>query len=230
MLGFQMDQHQFDQLIKILSETKPSEIINSIILGLGFAVAVFSLLYARAQLLADHRRSRRQIALEMISSWASFTSPETSSVNRLVEKMTPDQCGALANLTKLAIDADQKHLLLNILQLRFPEIDSKLESFKKGSAYEIEGQYLLYIRHIAVRYLNKLESVLLCWTMGIADQQIIEEEFSYLFDEKQNRTAMEGLRKKVGIEAFPAIERFMDALRKKVRSGTDRIVRPPLIK
>jgi hypothetical protein len=225
-----VDPQQFEQLIGVLREARFAEVASLVILALGFVVAVASLLYARTQLLADHRRSQRQLALEMCSSWSSFTSPETSSVNRLVEKMTPDQCESVANLTQLVIDVNQKHHLLNILQLRFPDVESKLEALKKSAVYEIDGQYLLYIRHIAIRYLNKLESVLLCWTMGIADQTIIEEEFSYLFDEKLSRTAMEGLRKKVGLDGFPAIDEFMKALREKTRSGSKKIIRPPVVK
>lgn len=224
-LGNIMDQHQFDQLIQALSQTRTAEVLSLTVLTLAFVVAVVSLLYARTQLLADHRRSQRQLAFDMCSNWSSSTSPETSSVTRLIEKMTPDQCESVASLTKLVISIEQKHHLLNILQLRFPDIDSKIEGMKNGINYEIDGQYLLYIRHIAVRYLNILESVLLCWTMGIADQGIIEEEFSYLFDEKQSRTAMEGLRKKVG--GFPAIDLFVKSLRRKLESGSGNIIRPP---
>jgi hypothetical protein len=228
-----MDQHQFDALIKALTATKFTEVITVTILVLSFLIAIGSLLYARRQLIAadlqlraDHARSRRQLAMEMCSRWSGSTSPETSSVTRLVEQMTPGQCESLANLGKLSIGVQHKALLVNILELRFPDIETKLEPLRKGDTYEIEGRYLLHIRHIAVRYLNMLESILLSWTMAIADQQIIENEFSYLFDEKHNRTAMEELRTKIGIEAFPAIDQFTAALRERNKRGLKEIIRP----
>jgi hypothetical protein len=142
--------------------------------------------------------------------------------------MTSDQCEAISNATKLTISTDHKLHLLNILQLRFPEFADELEKMNKSSAYEIEGQYLQYIRHIAIRYLNMLESILLAWTTGVADQAILENEFAYLFDEKDGRSAMEGLRKKVGMSTFPAIEEFMKALRARTASGRKEIIRPPV--
>jgi hypothetical protein len=221
-----VDQQQFEQLTRILSETRLAEILNLIVLGLGIAVAVISLLYVRKQLLADHGRSQRQLAHEMCSRWSTFTSPETASVTRLIEKMTADQCEALANFGTLVIAAEHKHHLITILQLRFPDFETKLETVKNGQSYRMDGQYLLYMRHIAVRYLNMLESILLCWTMSIADQGIIEREFSYLFNEGKNRTALEGFRKKLGAEGFPAIEQFMQALRAQARSENQEIERP----
>jgi len=139
--------------------------------------------------------------------------------------MLPDQCEAIATSGKLSIGIDHKLHLLNILQLRFPDVEMKLTELQKGNMYEIDGQYVLYIRHIAIRYLNMLESILLSWAMGVADPKVIESEFSYLFDEEKGRTAMEGLRKKVGMEGFPAIEQFMKTLRERTKARSDKVVR-----
>lgn len=234
-----MDPQQFDLLLKALKAPaawKTSEIISSIVLILGFMTAIASLIYARFQvqnsrraLLADQRRSQRQLAMQMCQQWSNFTSPETASVTRLVERMTQDQCEAVANSGKLIIATEHTLHLINILQLRFPDVEAQLEKMKRGEMYELEGQYVLYLRHIAVRYLNMLESILLAWTMAIADQEIIENEFSYLFNEAQRRTAMENLRLQIGMDGFPAIRQFMMALRAKTLSGSPQIQRPPII-
>jgi hypothetical protein len=75
-----------------------------------------------------------------------------------------------------------------------------------------------------------LESILLTWTMGIADQEIIENKFSFLFNEAQRRTAMENLRMQIGMDGFPAIRQFMMALRAKTLTGSSQITRPPIVK
>src|SRR4051812_30592822 len=121
-----MDQTQFQELLKALTATKITEVITVAILVLSFVIAIGSLFYARRHLLAadmqlraDHARSRRQLAMEMCSRWSGSTSPETSSVTRLVEQMSPGQCEGLANLGKLSIGIQHKALLVNILELRF---------------------------------------------------------------------------------------------------------------
>jgi hypothetical protein len=144
-----------------------------LIVVFSFVLAVISLWYAKTQLVfakgqldearhlmkADHVRSQRKLAMDMCSNWSNFTSPETASVTRLIEKMTPEQCGALANLDKLSINTEHKHHLLSILQLRFPDVEDQLEKQKLGTVYEIDGQHVLYIRH--------LQSVIsICWNQS----------------------------------------------------------------
>jgi hypothetical protein len=64
--------------------------------------------------------------------------------------------------------------------------------------------------------------------MNIADQPLIEKEFSYLFDESQSRTAMKNFRTKLGLGAFPAIERFIEVLAQ-AKGGGAAVIRPPIV-
>ncbi len=221
-----MDPHQFALLIETMDHVKWTETVSVIILLIGFVVAVGSLIYARKEIKADHERSRRLLAMEMCSRWSSSSSPETSSVIRMIERLNESQCAAIANQSPVNIEEEHKHFLLNIFLLRFPEFEEKMESLKENKFYKIEGHYVIYLRHIAIRYLNMLKSVLMTWTAGIADQKMIKSEFSFLLDERQGRTAVEKLRVKIGNEGFPAISKFMSALREK--SENSDIVRPPI--
>src|SRR6266550_6949037 len=151
-----MTPEQFAQLLRSLHETKTTEIITSAILILTFLIAIGSLLYARYQSLAaretmlgDQRRSQRQLAMEMCIKWSEFTSPETSSVTRLIERLTQDQCDAIANSTQLIISVQYELHLINILQFRFRDIESVLKTIKKDTVFELDGKYVIYIRHIA---------------------------------------------------------------------------------
>jgi len=222
-----MDPQQFALLIKALDAPKWTELVSVGVLVLGFLIAIGSLIYARLQIKADHERSRRQLAMEMCYRWSSSSSPETSSVIRMIEKLSDGQCAQIANQSPVLIEEEHKHFLLNIFLLRFPDFEKTLETLKEKRHYRIDGQYVICLRHIAVRYLNMLESVLMTWTGGIADQRMIEAEFGFLLDEKQGRTAVEKLRMKIGNEGFPAISKFMQALRDKASKKSDDIVRPP---
>jgi len=237
-----MNQDQFNALLAALDHTKWTDVVSAIILLLTFIAGIAALLYARKQVLfareqvlyarkamdADHQRSRRQLAIEMCTRWSGYASPETTSIVRLVEKMNSGQCEALALTQKLSIGVENKHHLLSILQLRFSDIADKLEGLRKNEVYEIDNPYLVYMRYIAVRYLNLLESILLSWTLGVADKAVIEKEFAYLCDPKTGRTAMEGLRTKLGMEAFPAIEEFVKTLRAQAASSKSEVLRPQL--
>jgi hypothetical protein len=241
-----MSLDQISQVLEILArldQPKWTETGTFIVLVISVIVALVTILYgrrqieyvrqqvdeARRQTSSDHERSRRQFAIEMLARWTQFTAPETSSVTRLIERLDDEQCDAIANLTRLTIEAEKKSYLLNILQLRFPNIEQELEKTldEPKKHYIIEAQHLLHIRYIAVRYLNMLESTLASWSTGIADQNIIEKEFAFLFDPKQKRTAMAKFREKLGNEGFPAINLFIAAL-KKSSDDPGGVQRPPI--
>jgi hypothetical protein len=212
--------------VREISAIKWTEIATFVLLLASAVAALVATIYARLQIREDHTRSRRQYAIEICARWSEFTSAETASVTRLIERLSDEQCAAIANLTKLKVEVDYKPHLVNILELRFPDIETRLDSNKEGTNYLIDGKYLIHLRHIAVRYLNMLESVLLSWTLGVADQEMILKEFSFLFDETKNRTAMRRFREKIGNEGFPSIERFIHELKPKLldpRRETGRI-------
>ncbi len=64
-----------------------------------------------------------------------------------------------------------------------------------------------------VCYLNMLESILSAWHHGIADKKIIEEEFKYLIDPKDNHGLLPKFRKVAG-DSYPAITAFANHLQK----------------
>jgi hypothetical protein len=181
---------------------------------LTFVVGVVGLYFTSRQILSGLDRARREKAIDMLMKWSEFNQPETSSVTRLIESLDDAQCLAISTTTTLEINVRHHDHLVNILQLRFPDIDKQLTEMKKGrTLYQIEGRYLLYIRYIAVRYLNMLESILSSWSSGIADREIIKHEFSFLFDPTKSKTAMAKLREKLGNDSFPAINLFINELK-----------------
>ena len=180
---------------------------------LTFGVGCVSIYFVSRQILSSLDRARRERAVDMLMKWSEFNQPETSSVTRLIEGLDDSQCLAIANTTTLEIDVKHHDHLVNILQLRFSDIDKQLVEMKRNGVYFIEGRYLLYIRYIAMRYLNMLESILSSWSSGIADREIIKNEFAFLFDPTRSKTAMSKLRERLGNESFPAINLFLDELR-----------------
>ncbi|HXL69286.1 MAG TPA: hypothetical protein VN930_11065 [Xanthobacteraceae bacterium] len=225
-----MNPDQFERLIHAIDSPNWAEVATLVIFLLSMIAAVVTILYARAQLLADHERSRRQYAIEMCIKWSNFTAPETSSVTRLIETLDDTQCTAIVNLTKLEIEAKHKDHLINILELRFPEIERQLGGMldKSKKEYIIDGRYLLYIRYIAVRYLNMIESILVSWSSGVADKQVIEREFSFLYDPTRARSAMARFREKLGAGSHPALDKFLEVLKERSKPAVEDVTREPL--
>lgn len=197
---------------------------------LTFSVGCVALYFTSRQILSGLDRARREKAIDMLMKWSEFTQPETSSVTRLVEDLDDSQCLAIMTTTTLEISVKHHDHLVNILQLRFPDIDKQLAGMKSktNKTYQIEGRYLLYIRYIAVRYLNMLESILSSWSSGIADREIIKSEFSFLFDPTKSRTAMAKLRERLGNETFPALNLFINELKSTKESKSKSVWREML--
>ncbi|MFG1378657.1 hypothetical protein [Xanthobacter autotrophicus] len=210
-----MDQKQFDALIGAINSPNWAEVATLVALIVSLVAAIISLWYARIQIIADHKRSQRKIAGDLCLKWSEFVAPETVSVVRFIEKLSPQQIDSIVNLGVLEINISLERHLIDMLELKFPNIKDELGSMKVDNLYKIEGRIVQYIRYIAVRYLNMLESILMAWAGGVADRDAIFREFCYVWDETKNRTIMDEFRKKLGVGAFPAIGLFVYEIKRK---------------
>src|ERR1700738_2083984 len=129
--------------------------------------------------------------MQLYLQWSEFLSPETNGVTRLIERLDEHQCDDIANLQPLKIPDDNRHHLLSIFLLRYPSFENQMKEMHQDGSYLLNVEYVLYLRYIAVRYLNMLESIVSAWVMGIVDQKMIESQFSYLLDEAKGRSAMD---------------------------------------
>ncbi len=225
-----MSEEQFNKLLDSLGQPNWAEKWTFILFATSILIAIVSLFYVRLQIMADHRRSQRKAASDMCMKWTEFLAPETSSVTKFIEKLTPQQVDAVANLGVLEVGKGYKAVLVDMLELKFENIDQNIDKMEENGTIKINGRELQYIRYIAVRYLNMLESILLSWSEGVADRDAIFREFSYIYDETKNFTVMEVLRKKLGENSFPAIQLFVYAVKKKRDDEISRTYRKSVIK
>ena len=162
----------------------------------------------QAQMQADHERSRRQVAIDLMMKWIdSLSSTDTGSSRKIVESLDHENCQKIYNIEKARIPESQKTLLEGVLGETNLTINS--------GYFEITDYQSSIIRGSVLTYLNSLEIVLSGWRLGISDKAIIEEEFSYLYDKEKKKGVLHNFRHIAGVHSYPSISAFCDCLSKK---------------
>jgi hypothetical protein len=169
---------------------------------IGIGLALYRVIIMRRTFFSDHDRSRRTKAVDLIQFWSSKLTKQSSIARKLVESFSEEQCKSLAQQKEFQIDINKKDLIKEIITDIV--IDGNQTSIKLN-----EAQSSL-LRWEVVNYLNQLESVLAAWRHHVADREIIEEEFKYLYDPRQNHTGVEKFRKAFGTESYLGIKEFIE--------------------
>jgi hypothetical protein len=81
----------------------------------------------------------------------------------------------------------------------------------------IKSRYAAHIRYTTIAYLNSLEIVMIAWLHGIADRDIILQEFEFLVIPGEGSAGLETFRVAVGIATYPGINAFVHSLRNRER-------------
>jgi hypothetical protein len=191
------------------------EYITTWILIATAAVAAISAILVWLQLRADHERSRRELAVNLLREWTTGQQIETASAIRLVRLLNADQCAKLAARESFTLPntPDFRELVLACLEYRFPSVrnDKPISDSTEDSSLTINSTYVAYIRFRAVGYLNLLESILSAWYESVAQPNIIEGQFLFLRSGKETdlktlRTAMQNAN---NADPFPCITLFV---------------------
>lgn len=179
---------------------------------IGIGLAFWRIYVMRYTFFSDHDRSRRLSALDMIKFWTKSLTQKSSLARKLVESFSDDQCQSLSNQNSFNIDSNKKDLLIEYFgKENITESDNLIKLN--------EGQSSI-LRWEIISYLNQLETVLIAWRHNIADKEILEEEFNYLYKPEKGHTLIEKFRIATGIDSYPGIKEFVDSLKKQAEKKT----------
>ena len=185
--------------------------LSTVIGSLAIFGIIFQIYLASKQIKADHERSRREKAVELIKDWSKSVQREQTWARKLVEQFSAEQCRYLFNQSCFDLP---KKLEPHLHQFFEIEKDQK----KNGSITLTEKQ-VVTLRWYIVSYLNLLEAILVSWQYSVVDREIIEHEFSFLFSPEQGHFALSEFRSAAGGQkTYPAIEIFANHLEEKRRS------------
>lgn len=166
------------------------------------------------QLISDHERSRRELAIELVLKYTIHLNKKASLARKLVENFTDAQARSLSNSEPITLD--KKYLSF---------VNGCLTDSPHNAAADNEKELVLKenevseIRWLIISYLNLLEVVLIAWHNNIADRQIIEDQFGFLIVKEKGHFILEKFRTAAGTNNYPSIEYFVSEITKKRASA-----------
>lgn len=187
-------------------------------------VAILGAYYLYRQIKADHERSRRQYATDLLLEWVRGLQKETHGVKKFVQGLTPEQCEHLQSGASFKVFDGQIEAALSILKHEF---DIERDG---GSSYlTLESDHVAFLRTAAVRYLNLLECILTAWASNVADQKIIAKQFQYLISDEAGDNALAVFRQKLGFDNFPSIASFAAFISAERQARREKFGKPKVI-
>jgi hypothetical protein len=174
--------------------------ISGVITALGIGLLYW-------QLRADHNRSRRERAVEILGDWAKHRSEANPLLVSAVWSCTDEQAGLAYKREPITLHPHQFETFAAPFDLTIPPGAASFLLSKKDT---------ILIRAEALKYLNMFEWALAARRHCVADAKIICEQFVSFFDKETNKAIFSGFRVAAGGErTFPSIAAFENELRLK---------------
>jgi len=200
--------------------------VSAYFIVLQLRVSSEQLRTSNKQLIADHERSRRELSVKLLQEWTNGLKLECPAVVALVASLSAEQCDALASRRPLCLDDNpsNRDAVKRCLVLKYQ--DFVIEKIIIAGKINIDGDYVAWIRFNTIYYLNLLESILVAWNLGVADQSILEDQFRCL---KLLGNDLEKFRKaaqdcNAGVDVFPSIFNFVRKISPSVSAPTGTVV------
>lgn len=168
---------------------------------------------AKIQIVADHDRSKKELSISLMREWSNSLTLQDGSARKIVEQLSLEDCMKIIKNEALTLPSSFKSKIITALSIDENDGQS-LEADKDGN-FVLGEQLVAKLDGIIISYLNRLESILMSWHLGVADKEIIEQQFAYLYKPKDKHRAVETFRiAKGGLLAFPIIDKFIIKLKK----------------
>lgn len=164
-----------------------------------------------AQFKADHERSRRQSAIELMQYWTDRVHDLLPAllVREMIEELNSTQCDKLHQ--RIPLSVEKRFLpLLETFFSAIPLVQQRALTVEDGVIKLDEFQARLILRHMT-EYLNVLETIATAWRHNIVDRDIFEEEFRSLFLKSNNKFLLEEFRRSSGV--YPSISAFVESVK-----------------
>lgn len=194
------------------------------------ALQLFSMLRTEKK---NREETRRIKTIEIMQHWSESLKKETSYAEKIVEGFSEDQCRSLYLREPFEVDRKRARMICQIC----PEFREECTKFQGGCTrfqedctqcqpdgkYVVDGMLLSELRWYVIMYLNMLETVMTAWNLKIVDEEEILHQFQYLYNSQMGWDALESFRKAAGGEdAYPNIERFIDKLKEKGKTESNK--------
>lgn len=136
--------------------------------------ALGSVLLMRKQMKKEYDCRRREQTVQLAGRWSDNLHPNINRIKRVCEKLSSDQCRKIYNEEEFHASKEIYQEIVGALELK-----KKKQKTKKKNKCNVTAEMSSKMRWELVFYLNHLETVLVSWQHYIADEKIIEDQFSF---------------------------------------------------
>jgi hypothetical protein len=184
---------------------------------LKILLTIGSILVAASALLQNLERARRELAVNLIYSWANDTDWATKRAISIAMELGGTIIQQINDMESSSIRAEHYAGVVSILRAGFPEEELPPPPSNGKPEFQITPEHSAFIRFQWIRWLNRLEGTLAAWQQSAADPELMEKEFKLLV---QGTTAEVRVLKPVRGDDLPVINAFYDEV-----GGTGQIKR-----
>lgn len=165
---------------------------------------------SRSVYMDSHELERRKKAIVLLKDWSLYLSEHGTAAKGFVSKLNKEQCKEIISEKELIVDEKYK----DYLERNIPNIG---EIKKTDDCREREVKLSRFqssiIRRQCSSYLNLLETILSASRYGIADNDMITEQFSNLVTSDLDDPILNTFRIAIGgVDAYPSIHDFVDKI------------------
>lgn len=162
---------------------------------------------------ADHERSRRERAIELLRHWDSNLTLSGAVARKFAESLDFEASKCLFQQKPFTIKNTHFGLFVGCLS---PASAKQRGDEKPEGDIEVTERESSEIRWAVLSYLNHLETVLAAVRHNVADKDMLYEQFTYLVSPSDGHYLLEDFRRAAGGGAtYPSIEAFADELKQK---------------
>ena len=173
---------------------------------------------AKASHVELHEMERRKLAIQLIREWVEFLHRCGTGAKAFAETLDYERTKLLWQEKELEIPLHLK----TYLEKTVPAVGT-IKTVNDTTARLSESQSSL-IRREAVSYLNTIETVLAARRHGVADADMIGEQFANLVAPADGKQLLHTLRNIAGgVHAFPSIDEFV----REIESTKGKVARKP---
>lgn len=161
---------------------------------------------------ADARRVR---ATDMMKSFVERVDVATSlTVRDFAENLDLEQCRALWERRSFNVSSNLRDPLIDALRALGSDAQEYIAT--ETADICIGRQEANQLRGYLLGYLNLLEMVATAWRHGVADREILVEEFKTVVHRSNGKFVLEDFRCSTGI--YPSLQLFVEAIQKEIDS------------
>lgn len=193
-----------------------SEIVAAIaasVTALSVVLAAIQLKISRENWAAENRRLKKQAAIDAAKIYIDNKRPETDLMLQFVNNACHLNSRIVQDIEKFHTPKLPASLLDDVrgcVEFYDPAAVANLTE-EDGFIVGVTAKHIIQLRWLMIDYLNTLETVLVYWWQGTANESLLEHEFSFLRNNSDSSRPVRQLIDSFGAGNFPAISSFLNS-------------------